>query len=219
MGTDNIKTDKRGKIFIGNHMNKIDPVVMALAIENPVHWAALQRMFQRKENIFNLSKNPIQCCLSAVFISILGAIPIARTTDKDYQKINLKAIKDITQYLCLGGSIGIFPEGTINRKPEEQNIHPLKSNRAFRIAIENNAWVQPIQIVWIPKNFGIKNKVFLNFSEPVDTTSMNAIDLKNLWLKTTESNIEKMNIILKEINQIDQINILERLSKMVKPNT
>ena len=78
------------------------------------------------------------------------------------------------------GATGLFPEGTLNRKPDEQNILPLKSDRVFKMAADMNGIIQPFSIVWIPENIDVPNRVIINYGLPINSRN-----------KTSESDLEK----------------------------
>lgn len=196
-GLENIPNDGRPIVFVGNHRSKIDPVITTIALKDPVKYAALLRMFQGKENLFDLSKSKVKNWLSAWFISAMGAVPIARPSDENFIATNEKSFEILAQYLRWNGAVAIFPEGTINRKPEIQNLHPLRSYTSFSLAIKNNAWIQPMTIVWFPKDLDIDCKVAISFSEPYHSSRLTSKEAAEKWMDISNKNIDE----LKELSE------------------
>lgn len=191
-----VNIPKKGAvIFAGNHRHKLDPVFVSISSGKSVHWAALLRMFQGKESLFHSNSGKMRRELSAKFITAMGALPIARQTDEDYQKINLKTIKQLKNLLKMEAAVGFFPEGTINRKPEETNILPLRSNRVFRMAKETDSWIQPFSIVWIPKELGLKNRLIIRYSKPINTYNRSSKEVGEIWLEAVNEGIVSRNFI------------------------
>ena len=212
IGDDKIP-DNDGIAFVGNHRHKLDPVFISIYAKKSIHWAALLRMFQGKEDLFSGTKGKLKCDLSAWFITMMGAKPIARKTDENFEQINLKTITELTELLDINSSIGFFPEGTINRSPDKINMVPLKSMRVFRMATDTDSYVQPVSIVWIPKELNIKNRVILIFSHPINTNNRNKKQVKDIWQETINLNINKSNEF---INMISTIPEEERTDEKVK---
>ncbi|HHX67898.1 MAG TPA: 1-acyl-sn-glycerol-3-phosphate acyltransferase [Gallicola sp.] len=206
-GLENIPNDGRPIVFVGNHRSKIDPVITTIALKDPVKYAALLRMFQGKENLFDLSKSKVKNWLSAWFITAMGAVPIARPNDENFMSINEKSFAILAQYLRWNGAVAIFPEGTINRSPETQNLHPLRSYTSFSLAIKNNAWIQPMTIVWFPKNLDIKNKVAIKFDKPFHSNNMSPKEAAELWMDISNKNIEELKELSEKIKEISKQSI------------
>lgn len=182
--------EKGGIIFVGNHRDKIDPVFVSIYAKKSIHWAALLRMFQGKEDLFNLNAHKWKRWFSAWFIKAMGALPIARPTDDNYEVINQNTINQLTAILQQNGVVGFFPEGTINRKPDETNVLPLKSNRVFRMAVETDTYIQPFSIVWNPERLKSKHKLIIVFSMPINTYGRNKKEVRDMWLQAVNDSIE-----------------------------
>lgn len=202
-GIDNIPNDNRPIIYVGNHRNNFDPLIATLYIKDPTHWAALLRLFEAKENLFGRNDIYILRKLSSMLVKSMGSIPIARSTDENYKKINISSLSKIDEYIKLGSSIGFYPEGTLNRNPEKQNILPLASDAIFKIAKKNNAWIQPFSIVWTPKETGISNKVAMTFSEPIEPTNMSVDDIVTEWKTSVSNSIDDINTLFYELKELD----------------
>lgn len=204
VGRENVPYDNRSVVFVGNHRRVFDPVLISITNNRVINWAALLRMFQGKESLFSTTKNPIKLWLSSLIIYLLGAIPIARRTDENFIKINEKSFDEINQYLQWGGSLGIFPEATLNRKPEEQNILPVKSMRSFKFALENKSWVEPVSIVWVPDMAKIENKTIIKYDKPVNINGLTLIEVCKKWIDVTNQNIDEINAIVDELIKTEQ---------------
>lgn len=96
---------KSGKVILaGNHTNYFDCLLLIATSKRKVHFLAKKELFKWYSNWFFKS---------------MGAIPVDR--NKKDEKCKQAAIKVLNQDKVLG----IFPEGTINRK-KETIILPLK---------------------------------------------------------------------------------------------
>ena len=198
IGSENIP--KYGSVvFAGNHRNKLDPVLIGATTPRSIHWGALLRMFQGKENLFSATTSSIPCHLSAGFITAMGAVPIARQTDADYLKINMESIRKLYQILIWEGSAGLFPEGTLNRQPEECNILPLKSDRVFKMTKDTDSLIIPVAIVWTPTELTNKNKVIISYGFPINPTGRTIQQLSELWQDCVNHGIESAKGIIKKM--------------------
>lgn len=202
-GQENIP--KKGAVaFAGNHRDKMDPVIVGVTANRNIHWGALLRMFQGKENLFSSGKNPIPCYLSAAFITAMGTVPIARNTDEDYMKINLESMKLLYQFMQWQGATGLFPEGTLNRNPEQQNILPLKSDRVFKMAADMNGLIQPFSVVWIPNDIDIPNRVIINYGLPINSRNKSSKELSEMWHEAVDSGIEESKLLISKISDVEK---------------
>lgn len=203
-GLENVPDDKRAVIYTGNHRNNLDPLISTLFIDEPTHWAALLRLFEAKENLFGRNDIYMLRKLSSMLIKSIGCVPIARSTDENYQRVNLKTMLKIDEYIKMGSSIGFYPEGTLNRKPEEQNLLPLASDAVFKIVSRNNAWLQPVATVWVPKDIDIPNKVVLIFPKTIETTGMKANEIQTQWKQLLNDSIDSVNEMFEELRTIEK---------------
>ncbi len=215
-GNENIL--KTGSVaFVGSHRNKLDPALVTTTQNRKLHWGALLRMFQGKENLFSEGKHPIPCYLSAAFITSVGAVPIARKTDENYMNINLKSIEMLGQMLKWDGAVGLFPEGTLNREPDKQNILPLKSNRIFRLVKAEDGFIQPFSIVWVPDNLDVENKAIVNYGFPINTRNKDIKEISLMWNQVVDSQIEESNSLIEQMRKINEtITDKEEKNKEVK---
>lgn len=144
-------------IFAPNHRQTWDAFIMMCGLEVPVHWAALKRFFDGEDSIFNNSKNKGLRFLTKHSFQKLQMVPIDREGD------NTVSLNLMYGYLKNGGAVGIYPEGTTNKHPEEKELNELKMG-AFKLAMTAGADIQPISIVWDMKK---KHKVAVCFGKVV----------------------------------------------------
>lgn len=185
-------------IFASNHRQTLDPFFIISASNIPIHWAALKRFFTADDSIFNNSKNPFLCKFTAVLFKGIGAVPIERG------KLNISSIKKMSEYLKNGRCVGIFPEGTTNKKPEEQDL--LKIHTEFlHLAKKNDAWVLPISTVWAPKQSNVKNKIVINFREPFKVGDMSIDEATDKFVKLVQSGVDENKKIFTNLQEIKDI--------------
>lgn len=193
-------------VFAPNHRETLDAFLVFSSIKKPVHWMALKRFFTGEDSIFDNNKNLILCKMTAYAFKGIGAVPIIRNQDKEkYPGMdNVKSLKEFSNYLKAGGSIGIFPEGTINKNPKSRNLLSIKMS-AFNLAKDGKSWIQPISIVWIPKDLNFRNKVIINFREPFKAEEKNCNDIANQWVKTVNAGIKENEKIIEQLREINEI--------------
>lgn len=198
------KVPKSKVVLAPNHRKTLDPFFIATVVSQPVHWAALKRFFTGEDSIFNNSKNPILCKITQLTFKGMGLVPIDRGGD------NTESIKMLNEYLKMQSSIGIFPEGTTNKNPDEKPILEPKSG-AFHFAKDNEAYLQPISIVWVPEELKkqIKNSVIINFRPAFETKGMELEDIKNKWKEEIIKGIEENNKIIEGLKMISSVESLE----------
>lgn len=207
IGEDNLPKFKGPNMFVGNHRNIKDPLIIISLLKNPTHFAALKRMFEYNDNLFGKVGKNLGTVATTWFVKSMGALPIARPTDEDYRKVNLKTFRDIMDYLDSDSSVTIYPEGTLNRNPKEDgNILPLKSDQTFRVAENGRAIIRPVAIVWVPKEIKIENRVLIAFLKPINTYGLKTEQILERWHNSVNGAIDSMNKIIEELDQINQSN-------------
>lgn len=132
-------------IFVGNHINALDPVMVMSSTDRIVHYMAKQEVF----NGFH----------GWIFKKI-GLIPVNRS------KANPLAVIEAEKILNSGGAIGIFPEGTRNRT--KNDLLPFKKG-AVIIAQRTNSKIVPFAIRGKYKLF--RKNVVLEFGKPIEILS------------------------------------------------
>ena len=219
IGEDNLPQFKGPNMFVGNHRNIKDPLIVISLLRNPTHFAALKRMFEYKDNLFGKVGKNLGTVATTLFVKSMGALPIARPTDEDYRKVNLKTFRDIMDYLAHDSSVTIYPEGTLNRNPKEDgNILPLKSDQTFRVAENGRAIIRPVAIVWVPKEIEIENRVIIAFLKPIYTYELKSEQILEKWYTSVNGAIDSMNQIINELDKIRQSNYsssdIEKIRKL-----
>ncbi|MFC0582667.1 lysophospholipid acyltransferase family protein [Micrococcoides hystricis] len=116
----------KGIIVVANHVTKIDPFLVALA----VHRADFEVHFLAKDSLFKLP-------VAGKALSALKQIPVERRSTGAG-----KSLEAAQEALDAGGAIIIYPEGTLTRDPD---LWPMKGHTgAARLALKTNAPVVPI---------------------------------------------------------------------------
>lgn len=155
-------------IISPNHRSTIDPFFVLSTTDYTIHWAALKRFFDAKDSIANNRKMPILRYLTAGFFRITGAIPVDRISDNPRAN-NREAVQRMRKIVNDNRKIGIFPEGTTNKKPDEQYLveGERSGSLAFILLREGlGTKMLPISIHWIKKPEKIGHSLILNYREP-----------------------------------------------------
>ena len=207
IGQENLPDFKGPNIFVSNHRNIKDPIITIAFLKNPTHFAALKRMFDNNENMFGKVGKNIGTYATTIFVKSMGCLPIARPTDENYRTINISTFTKIKEYLSMNSAVAIYPEGTINRKPDENgNILPLKSDQIFKLSRNGNAIIRPVAIIWVPKEANIENRVLLAFLKPIYTKGLTTEEISERWKKSVDVAIDAMNKIVEELIKISELN-------------
>lgn len=143
-GRENIP--KKGPfVLAGNHTKWLDSLMLvSVTPKNQVHFLAKEELWHGK---------------GWIVVKAMGCIPVNRKIhDKD-------ALIKAYEYLNNGSSIGIFPEGTINRT--DDIIMPFKFG-AVKMCKETNATLVPFVITGKYKLF--KKGVTIEFLKPRKVT-------------------------------------------------
>ena len=133
-------------ILAGNHTRWLDPIMLIAIIPRQVHFLA-------KDSLFKGITKP--------FLIGAGAIPVNRKIH-DHNALE-NAIKTLKEEKV----IGIFPEGTINRKKETPTL-PFKIG-AVKMAYETNTKIVPLIIT--EKYRIIGKSIRIEFLKPMTITS------------------------------------------------
>lgn len=182
-----VKDINVGVIYAPNHQRTLDPIIITAILNEHIHWAALQRFFDGQDSIFNNSKNPILCKLTAILFKKLGYIPIQRKSDS-VDANNYAAISSMIAYLKIGAKIGIFPEGTIRKK--EGNDFGVFDELFISLAKQTHSIIQPITILWT-KNKESKHKVAVNFGKAFSIKDMSVSDAMKMFLQIQSDNLDE----------------------------
>lgn len=174
---------KERVIFAPNHRRTPDSFVLVAGISESVHWAALKRFFDGEDSIFNNSKSLPLRYITKVAFKHMGMIPIDRNGN------NVQSLLLLKNYVEQGESIGIYPEGTTNKKVKEKELGNIEIG-TFQLAKMCNAAIQPIAIVW---DMSKRNKVIVNFCPAIQPESnMDANALQSIWTKRILKGIEEI---------------------------
>lgn len=170
-------------IFAPNHRRTSDSFVLVAGIPTSVHWAALKRFFDGEDSIFNNSKSlPLRYITKFAFRA-MGMVPIDRGGN------NVQSLYLLKDILNMGGNIGIYPEGTTNKKVEEQELGSVEIG-TFWLAKMCNASIQPIAIVW---DMGKTNKVIVNYCPAIQPEeNMDLGTLQTVWTDRILKGIEEI---------------------------
>ena len=143
-------------IFAGNHRHAFDPVVVMSNTKRQVHYMAKEEIFKGIHGL--IFKN-------------IGLIKVNRNQS------NPGAVLSAEQILKNGGTIGIFPEGTINRT--ENKILKFRTG-AVRIAKNTNTKILPFAIRGKYKLF--RKGIEIEFGKPIDVSNME-VEKANSYLE------------------------------------
>lgn len=159
-GRENIP--KKGPfVLAGNHTKWLDSVMLvSVTPKNQVHFLAKEELWHGK---------------GWIVVKAMGCIPVNRKVhDKD-------ALIKAYEYLNNGSSIGIFPEGTINRT--DDIIMPFKFG-AVKMCKETDATLVPFVITGKYKLF--KKGVTIEFLKPRKVTGDLEIENEKLMSDVKE---------------------------------
>jgi len=135
-----------GVIICANHIHLFDPVLIALAVERPIH-------FMGKAEIFSW---PVIGYLARK----AGAFPVRRGS------ADMQAIKHSLAILNSGAALGIFPEGTRNR-----NIELAPINQGILMLAEKSQVPIVPAAIWGSYRLGQKIKVGIGKSMELSALS------------------------------------------------
>ncbi|NLA32885.1 MAG: 1-acyl-sn-glycerol-3-phosphate acyltransferase [Mollicutes bacterium] len=203
-------------IVAPNHRSTIDPFFVIATTDKPIHWSGLKRFFDAEDSIFNNSKNPFLCKFTSILFRAIGLVPIERSTDNPKSN-NRESVLLMQKLIADDQNVGVFPEGTTNKKPEEQYIEEgdRSGSLAFALLRESpKASLLPISIQWLNENDRkiVGNRLILNYREP-----MNSKDVENhgkeigenkfidsaydLWKKRIIAGLEENKKIIEELKE------------------
>lgn len=203
-----IPEDKnRGIIYAPNHRSTLDPFAVIAAADGAIHWAALKRFFDAEDSIFNNSKNPFLCQLTKWMFITMGFVPI------DRESTNLDSLRLMSRYLKEHRNLGIFPEGTTNKHPDQYDIGPVKPGLSV-VARKSDSWIQPISLLWI-KDKKIENKVIINFREPF-LSNKSKQEIIDLWTSEVQVGIDQNRKVISDLSTIADDASVKRLSLKIK---
>jgi len=127
-------------IVCANHISALDPILIALALPNKMHFMAKAELFRNK--------------LLAALLSWLGAFPIKRG------EADIKSIKTSLKLLNEGKVLGLFPEGTRNKSDELMTEPGIAM-----LAIKAKVKVLPVAII---SSYRFFRKSKIKIGKPID---------------------------------------------------
>lgn len=143
-------------IFAGNHPNSLhDPMLIITSVDRMVHFAAKDVLFQSR--------------FLRLFLSSLGAVPIARRSDHGGEVDNRGAFTALFQVLARGGAMGIFPEGLSHDEAQLAKLKTGAARIALGVASEHpgvEPLIVPCGLSYVhPKRF--RSRVLVAFGPPI----------------------------------------------------
>ncbi len=171
-------------IFVSNHSSYIDPVIISTAVwHRRISFIATKELFNTKKKNW--------------FFNAIGCIPI------DKQNVGLSTFKQAKEVINRGHTIGIFPEGYVNR---ENEVDQFKSG-AIMFSILCKA---PIVQMYILKreHWWMRQRVI--FGEKIDVASI----MKSPY--PTMEDISKITSMLYEQELKLEQELLKRMKKKGK---
>ncbi len=182
-------SNKKPLIYSPNHRQTLDPYFIMMSSSDAIHWAALRRFFLAEDSIFNNSKNVFLRHLTSIMFRKMGLIPVNRGGDNT-------EMRDITNYCLKNGScVGIFPEGTTNKHPEEKPLLDIKHGILY-FAKDNDAIIQPVAVYWAPK--GSKHRVAINYCNPFSMKELSIEEGAEKWKQEILKGLEENQKVLKK---------------------
>jgi len=152
-GLENIPPVNTGYILTANHLSYFDPFIIARFIPENVHFIAMDE----------LMRNPI----TRILIKCWGCIPIKRNA------ADRQAIKKALGFLENRKVVGVFPEGSINKK---ENITQYQAGVAL-LCLNSGKPVLPVYIegtrnLYSPFGF-TRKKIFISYKPVLDFKNVN----------------------------------------------
>ena len=137
---------KEGKFILTcNHQSLNDVLVVCIKVKRVIRFIAKKELFKSK--------------LMAWFMKRMGVIAV------DRDKPDLSSFKNVVKVLKEGGVVGVFPEGTRNKK-QDGKLLPFKSGVAM-FALKTKTPIVPMLLVRKPKLFR-RNQLVIG--EPFELT-------------------------------------------------
>jgi 1-acyl-sn-glycerol-3-phosphate acyltransferase len=138
--------EKGSFIVCSNHINLLDPVVIAVCFNRKVHFMAKESLFKNKFIAFVIRK--------------LGAFPVDRAS------VGLSTFKEAMKLLKSGKVMGIFSQGTRMSSVDEESAKAGVS----LFAVKSESKVVP---VGIKSSFKLFSDVSVNIGEPMAFSEYN----------------------------------------------
>lgn len=141
-GRENIPKDGP-LLIVGNHQSNLDPVAIALQTKREVHFLAKIELVRSK--------------IGRWFFDHLGIIPVNR------QEVSPMTMKKSIRILKEGGVVGIFPEGTRVKDPDNR---PAPMSGFVTFALREKVPIVPVLIEGPGMRF--RSKVRVTIGQPFE---------------------------------------------------
>ena len=122
-GVKNVPGDSRGVIFAPNHASFLDPPILGISLEKPIHYLAKEYLFK----VFGLRR----------MLYWLGVLPIRSESD------DFRSMRQILRALKEGKRLVIFPEGT---RSLDGRFQEIQGGGAGFLAVKSKVYVVPVYI-------------------------------------------------------------------------
>lgn len=157
---------EQGVLFVANHTSFFDVIILQAICDRPIGFIAKKEF--KKVPLFNW------------WVADLGSLFL----DRKNVRAGLETIKQGTEYMKKGLSLGLFPEGTRNHSDE---LLPFKKG-GYRMAEESDspmilvAFTGCDDILENNKPFGIRKRhVIVEYSEPIYPHELDKKDRKEMY--------------------------------------
>lgn len=196
-------------IYAPNHRRTVDSIMLFNNIPDEIHFVALKRFFTGEDSIFNNNKNKLLRDFTAWLFNGIGLIPVVRPQDKEHypNESNKYQLLILKRYLELGKSVGIYPEGTTNKTLETELLDI--DTTAFSLAKKMDGYVQPISIVYRPKDNPCKYKGIVNI-RPAFKVENDIKEGAEQWKRSVLEGIEENNAIFDAAALKQKVKIMKR---------
>ena len=171
IGVENIPS-KGAFVFAGNHTSPVDAAMMVSTPKRVIHMLSKKELFNTKFKNW--------------YFRHMACIPVDRSIHDENAK------NEVIKALNEGKAVGIFPEGTINRKPNEVDLLPFKKG-AVKFAHKADCVIVPFAISGKYKVF--RRGITIEYGKPykvkTDDYDKEIEILRNKILKLKRGNYEK----------------------------
>lgn len=180
---------KGGVIFISNHQNLLDPVMIMLVSPRIINFMAKKELFENK-------------VLNRIFRSMRG-FPVNRRT------ADMKALKQALALLDEGEAFGIFPEGTRSVTGE---MDEFEKGTAF-IAAKTSAPIVPLYISPSSYKFGRRLRIIVGeciYAQQVKDTLHDGVKLVDALNSRMEGDMHALKAELERQTGVRLITLPEK---------
>ncbi len=165
-GAENLPEKGEAALYVGNHRSYFDIIILQTLVKGPLGFVA------KKEFL----KVPLFHC----YIEDMGSLFL----DRENVRAGLETIKEGTERMSKGLSLGLFPEGTRNHKDE---LLPFKTG-GYRMAEKSDSAMVLMALTDFDRimeknfcNFLRSRHVIIEFAPPVYPGRMSADERKEFY--------------------------------------